>query len=547
MEQEELSSHSKIVAKGSFWNLTGSIAFKLSSFFYTILIARAASQADVGLFYLSLGIIGLIGIFSDLGLSGSLVRYMPFYEGKGEHGKRLGLLRLSVLVSFFLGVFLSIIIYWQADNVGGFYSNPRLADALRFISLYALIQNLFRSGMSYLQAIADMKTGSLANNLQNVGKLFLTIILFYFFGASVLTITAAFILSFVPCLVFIWIRSKELMGILQVKGEAIDNRELVHEIAPFGLLLILLGALGAIMSSTDRLVLGYMASKEAAESLVGIYSIATALAISLGVFPGAVNSIFLPVISKLAGKEDWDSMRAIMRTSQRWAMFVSIPVAVVMIIFSSDLLRIFYGVSYQSGAFVLSAFTLGYLISYVFSVVSNAILAKRLINLELTLTAITAVVNLALCIVLIPTYSLDGAALAALISFLVMTLLLAYYGKKIFDFTIPPEIYRLFGAGLASFLVVFLLKPIVSATADSLPAITSLGDFAPYAQKLLYLAYVGILMVLSTALFVLFSLLLKCIHGEDISLMKGVLRRAFVPPQLISLAERIASYGVTSK
>ena len=72
---------SREVAKGSFWSLAGSVFFKLSSLLYVVLLARAASQDDIGTFYLALSAMSLIWVFSDLGISGALTRYVPFFEG----------------------------------------------------------------------------------------------------------------------------------------------------------------------------------------------------------------------------------------------------------------------------------------------------------------------------------------------------------------------------------------------------------------------------------------------------------------------------------
>ncbi|MBI5046934.1 oligosaccharide flippase family protein, partial [Candidatus Micrarchaeota archaeon] len=108
---EEISEHSKEVAKGSFWSIFGSIVFKLISFLYVILLARAASQEDVGIFYLSLGIVTIVSFVSDLGLPSALIRYVPYYEGKKELGKINQLLKMSYVGVTVVGAVITIILW----------------------------------------------------------------------------------------------------------------------------------------------------------------------------------------------------------------------------------------------------------------------------------------------------------------------------------------------------------------------------------------------------------------------------------------------------
>ena len=75
----ELTQDHKTVAKGAFWSLSGGLLFKLLGLVYTILLARLFAPSEVGIFYLGLGIVYLVGTMSDLGLNSSLGRYLPYF------------------------------------------------------------------------------------------------------------------------------------------------------------------------------------------------------------------------------------------------------------------------------------------------------------------------------------------------------------------------------------------------------------------------------------------------------------------------------------
>ena len=59
-DSKEASAHSKEVAKGAFWSLAGQAGIRLVGFFYLVVLARMASQDDVGTFYLALSIFGVL-------------------------------------------------------------------------------------------------------------------------------------------------------------------------------------------------------------------------------------------------------------------------------------------------------------------------------------------------------------------------------------------------------------------------------------------------------------------------------------------------------
>src|SRR5208283_2517962 len=140
----DLSEHSKTVAKGSFWSLFGSVLIKLSSFIYVIFLARFASQNDVGTFYLALSVISIITIFSDLGVSGAFLRYVPFFEGKGHRGKIRDLIGMSYKYLTLFSIIMMLIVISQADAIGAIYHNASLPYAIMVLSVYVLVGNIFR-------------------------------------------------------------------------------------------------------------------------------------------------------------------------------------------------------------------------------------------------------------------------------------------------------------------------------------------------------------------------------------------------------------------
>ena len=544
MEKEELSAHSKTVAKGSFWGLAGTVFIKLISFVYLVVLARMAAQDDVGVFQLALRLVSVIFIFSDLGISGAFIRYIPYFEGKGEKGKIRSLIKISYTYLLLLSLLIMAVVFLAADFIGDLYQMPKLPEAIRIMSAYLILGGLFRLNYLYLQGMADIARSQFFQNLQNFLKLVFTLAFFYLLGASVFTISIAFILSVLVALIFSSLTVFRDVRSIPATTQQLGRKELLEEVIPLGAMIAVLQYFSILIYSSDSLILGYLTDPSKSAEIVAVYSMATAFGAVLIAFPVAVGGIFLPLISRLAGKNDMNGVREIIGTTQRWAMFITLPIGIVLIAFSSELIRIFFGSQYSSGSLAMSIFTLGVLCNAVTYIISLTLAALRLVRLELYATAAGGILNVLFSFLLIPLLGIEGAAIASLIGFAVTSLFFIHYGKSILNFKNPPETYTLLIAAFFTLVLIAILQPYLSSVETTLPQFGT-GDFAFYSSKALYLAYVGILVTLSFVLFLLFSLLLKCFRTEDVSLMRRALERARLPEALISFAERIASHGIS--
>jgi O-antigen/teichoic acid export membrane protein len=387
-----------------------------------------------------------------------------------------------------------------------------------------------------------MKAMQINTNLQNLLKLILTFSFFYFYGASVFTLIAAYLLSFLIATLFSFVSVSYHKKDLPSHEGTIQMKKLLREIVPFGLMISLMYSLDTLLSSADRLLLGYMIEPSLSTSVVAVYSIATLLAALITIFPAAIGSIFLPIMSRLYGKNCLADMRSMTHTAQRWSLFITLPVASILISFSAEMLEIFYGAAYVGGAMVMSIIVFAALLASISSVLSLALTSMKVVKLQLKILFFIALLNILLDILLIPIYGMVGAAIAFLVSAIFTVLIFCHYSKIYFDFQLSTAFHKLLLAALITLLIVFLLKPSASDVASMLPQWG--GGVLLYFSKFVYLAYLGVLTGFSFLLFMSFALLLKCFKDEDVVLMRKAMRKVKIPEFLISVAEAMATHGV---
>lgn len=535
-------SYSKEIAKGTVWSIAGNMFFKLLSFFYLIVLARMATQDEVGLFYLALSIVSLLVLFADLGLSQCFARYLPYFKARKEYEKIRKMLKSSYLIAGSLSILLLIIVYLQADFIAQLYENPDLGTAIKLFSPYFVIIVFFKLNQVFLQGQKDIRGVAFVDNIQNASKLILAVLLFVLIGADIFTIILSFLLSFAIAVVFSFLPVYSTVKNLpqNPKEPSVGYSSLLSDLVPFGIMVTAVSSLWKTINFLDKMMIGYMLPSDIATAQVAIYSIATALAMLLMMFPGAIGSIFFPLVSQLVGERKMDNVCNICATSSRWLLFITVPLALVLIVFSKKILSLFYGPEYVPGALTMSIFTFGLFLRSLSIMPAFVLAGLRLVKIELKIAAVAAVTNILLNIAMIPIWGIEGATLASAISLLFASMLFFYYGKQQFGFKLDNGIYKLMFAALISFVIVFFAEPYLS---DLIPLLPETG--IEYADKAIRLSILAALFAISVSVFMIISFILKSFTNDDISLMSSSLRRAKIPEPIIKFMEKFVSYGVS--
>jgi O-antigen/teichoic acid export membrane protein len=541
MDGEELSAQSKEVAKGSFWNLAGSALFYLISFIYSVIVARAVSQDDLGLFYLSWSVVAIIGIFDSLGLGIAIARYAPFLESKGEKSKVRAMVELSYL-SVTVTSFILISLLWsQADAIGSIYQNPKLPEALRMLSALMLLTNISGISLAFLRARADIKSMQLFQVTQNALRLAFTLAFFFLYGPGLFSLSAGLVLSHIVTAAITFTGVRSLLMRLPA-FPAIAPLPLLGELVSYGLILNVIQIFWSMLFSINSILIGYLTPPSEASAAVAVFSVSSAIASLLMVFPNSIATIFLPIASRLYGKKDLTRMRSVTETAQRWTLFITIPAAIIMAGFSDYLLGTVYGDAFVKGALTMSILVLGLLFRSVSLTFSQIIMAMRLVDAELRVTVLAGLANLALNVLLIPRYGIVGSAAAFSASLMLAAVLLSHYAKASFGFRFSNEAVKLLFCGVLVFLILYISRPLIVELFSLVPD-SDFGFAIVRDLKLSSLLFLAVVAAAGISLFVLASILLHCFRKEDIVLMRKILMKIGAPGLLVSLVEKIASSG----
>jgi len=444
-------STAKTLAKGTFWGVLASLFIKLTGFLYYVILARTATQQEVGAFFLAFSVVSIVLIFSDLGLGpGAISRYVPFYTGREEYNNVKKATRIALIAGTVFSLICMLGVIFFAGNIAGFFKEPALVPLLQILAVYVFIYNFYQTAYAYLIGRKLIKLGSYESSIQGLGKLVFTVLLFMVLGASAGNIALGFTLSFAVAAAcgMRWL-AKDYRS-LPKSGEKTEDG-LFKEMVVFGMTIVILSSMSTINSSFDRLMMGYLLPSETSQELIGIYSIAISFTSVLTLFANPIANIFQSVAIEFIGKNDESRIGDASATYSRWMAMSSTPIMLMIALFPNEILEIIYGHGYGRGDLVLVIYCFG-LFVYSFSYPAQALLsAVRRLNETVKIVTAGTLINIALNLVFIPLYGMEGAAFSSAVSFILMTYLFIRKGRES-RFRIRYDVQKALLAGILALI-----------------------------------------------------------------------------------------------
>ncbi len=424
----------KNLARDSFISLLGGVGGKAISFLYSIAIARLISQENIGVFYFTLSIFTFISFISTLGLHESLSRYIPYLKGKNRDSKTL----VKTVFVFLLlsGIIFSIMTYGLNSEIAAIIGKPEIDEIILKFSPFLILFPIFAFVNRTLQGMKKIKEMQIMNILNTFLKFILTLGLLIFINPLDAMI-AGFLIPFL--LLSIYFSRK-----IKIDGKI--NYKILGEVLPFGFTFSLLALSALLMLNVDRFMLGFYSSF----SEVGAYSIIVLISNALLIFSTSVVVAHVPNVSFAFGKNR--EISSLIDGSQRWSLYLTMPFIIIVSVLSEFLLSFLYGEQYVFAAPTLAILLLGITFKSASLVLTNTLISINKTKFSILSILIALVINIILNLILIPEYSIIGAAIASTTSFIIVFILDSIWTYKFTKFVSKK---------VSLFLTLFLLISVI--------------------------------------------------------------------------------------
>lgn len=204
------------------------------------------------------------------------------------------------------------------------------------------------------------------------------------------------------------------------------------------------GLKGRTFNDIDILILGIFVPT----SLVGVYAVAWSLAKFLTLFASAIRQTLFPEISFKSAQETKQAVGGLIEDSLAYTGLIAIPGLIGGTILADRILRL-YGPEFVQGAVVLGLLILAVLVHSYQKQLLNALNAIDRPDIAFRINAVFIALNAGLNVLLIQRYGIEGAAIASVLSVLIVLVLTHRALARILDFAIPvDEISRQTGAAI---------------------------------------------------------------------------------------------------
>lgn len=446
---------SRFLAKSFFWVTLSEVIYNLSAYVIHSGMGRILGPAEYGRYGIVVTLTTMIVVLIGQGVPTAMAKYL------GEiYDTKIGLIPIikkqTAKIQFFLIGSITVIFFILSPVIALILGDPSLANLFRISSLVIPAFALASFYFYYYTGLHKFKTQAWLKTIRSVARLgFILGLAIYLkkFGLALEGAIAGYI--FAPFFVYLAANFFDPYKKLKAEG-AFDWRKLLQYAWPMTLFLI---AYEFLITIDLYLVKGILHD----DRLTGLYN----GAITVGRIPYflfyALTIIILPAVSKSTSSENHPETKKLISQSLRLMVMFLLPIAILMSVYSGQIIRIFYGQKFLDAAGPMAILMSGVTFLTIFYVMAFALNGAGRVKAPMWISFAGLVVNIVLSYFLIQKYALVGAAIATSVTSGVAMILVLAYSYNFFGYLFK----------FSSFLKIVFASVILY----SLAAIFSGGDY----------------------------------------------------------------------
>lgn len=429
-------------ANNAVWSAAGFvlplILFLITTPYYT----EKLGPTQFGIFFLVLAIIGYFSIF-DLGFSSATLKYLSEYIGKRDNEQLKKIISGSFTIYLAMGILGSLVIFLSVDFIVDklFKMEKGYIEVSKFALYVASLAFTFKMLSTVFNAIIKAfqrydlttKIGIIFSTANLMGGVFL---LYLGFGLKAIVIWY-FLLTVLQLPIFL-VACQRIFPEFRVRLGI--KKDILKMLFDFSWPAFISAVSGMLLFQLDKALIGAMISVAA----VTFYTIPAELSIRIHSFIANFSHIIFPLSSELKAKEDNSRLEYLYFKSNKIIIMIATSVIVPLLVFSDKILSFWMGIEFaQKTGFVFPVVLVSYYI-VIFTIIPYYFLngfGKPKVNALYSF--ISFLLNITACLILIPKYGINGAALATFIGMLQVPFYLWTF-HRISGFSISQLLSKIF-------------------------------------------------------------------------------------------------------
>ncbi|MDD5342173.1 MAG: flippase [Patescibacteria group bacterium] len=434
-----MSSLARIIFKNTIWLSLAELVNGILMFFLTIWLARYLGASDYGKLGFALSLVTLFSVTIDFGFGTLAIREVA--RDKSLANKYLdNILSLRVLLSFiFLGLIMALVFLGGKDLT--------IVYLIMLTGAQVIFLNLIQSFVAIFRAHNQMQ-------YEVIGKLIFSATVFilgFLFIAqkfSLLSFGLMYALAGLVALGYTVILFRKRYFRFSFKFETNFWKYLFRESWPFALSTVFI----SVYYYMDSVMLGFMDE----DIQLGWYNAAYKIVLFILIFANVIGVVLFPQISRLY-KESLPRLKELLSRSLKLMITLALPLGFGGLFLAEPIIRYIFGVEFLGGTLAFRILCWTAVVVFLSVVFGNGLQASDRQRTYLTAVGLGALVNFILNLILIPAYSLNGAAVATLAAELTVLIFIYIKFQKVVRLPFISYFGKPLIASLGMLLVLWLV------------------------------------------------------------------------------------------
>ena len=395
----------KKTAKNAGILFAANIISKALNFLYVVYLARYLGAGGFGIISFALAFTLILGVFADLGLQSLSLREIS--RSKNEAGRYFSNI---AFIKIILGIIIFSLLVIAVKRLD--YSRDA-ARVIYLIGLSIIVSSFNNFIYAVYQAREDVKYMGIGNILNSLSML-AGISAAAYFKSGIIIFSGVFLVSAIIVLLYNLTVISYKFFRPKLAADLKFWKKLIKGAVPFGLVNVFV----IIYFKIDSVMLGTMKTQK----IVGYYNASYRI---IDVFTALVPSIIFAVIypKMSAYIELPEKLKSVYIVSFKISLIAGLIISVITVFFARYFVLFIYGRGYYNGVDSLKILVWAFFFICVSSITSGLISSINRQALVTVVAGFGAVINICLNFILIPRFSLNGAAFATVITELLMFLI----------------------------------------------------------------------------------------------------------------------------
>jgi len=430
----------------------GQVVSTIISAVTMIFIARVLGAESYGEYTITMIPVSIAMLLQDLGVSTSITRFCANYRQQDDNTRLKEIVWTGILFTLSISTVVSLTLFFASDLISSvFLLNPRLGYLLKVASFAVLGNGFYSSAQAVFTGYEKMHLRSIIQIIWSISRgIFAVALVWLGYGkfGVIISYSLSYLLAGLLGILFVYLFIKFRNG-----SELVGFRGIFQLLLGFGLPIYA----GSLLSSGLSQWYNSLMILNVPTDLIGNYGAATNFGVLVSFLTMPIGTVLFPLFSRVDRNDP--QLKLLFDSAVKYTTLLATPIVALLILMSSSLIQVIYGLNYPYAALYLS----GYLLLFVFEGLGGTSLSYLILGIGETRVSfismiVTFIVGVPLSFVLISRYQILGLIAASIIAPRFGWLFIIFWMKKNIGFTIDwSGSLKIYGLTIGVFIVSYFV------------------------------------------------------------------------------------------